>query len=105
MGTGRVFNSAGAKQRDVRMTVPLGRYGTTDDIANTAIFLASPAGSFITGTHIVVDGLQWQAGGVAPLMKAKPFIRNAMKKEREARAKGSGGTHGAGVQTGQKSKL
>merc|ERR1712217_633353 len=26
--TGRVFNSAGAGQRDVRSTVPLGRYGT-----------------------------------------------------------------------------
>merc|ERR1712032_531443 len=98
--SGRVFGSAGSGKRDIRDTVPLGRYGTIDDIANTAIFLASPAGSFITGTHIVVDGLQWQAGGVTPLMKAKPFIRDAMKKQRQGRQKGSGGTHGAGVQTG-----
>eukprot|EP00746_Dinoflagellata_sp_MGD_P008477 gnl/MRDRNA2_/MRDRNA2_116977_c0_seq1.p1 gnl/MRDRNA2_/MRDRNA2_116977_c0~~gnl/MRDRNA2_/MRDRNA2_116977_c0_seq1.p1 ORF type:complete len:324 (-),score=86.90 gnl/MRDRNA2_/MRDRNA2_116977_c0_seq1:24-995(-) len=98
---GRVFGAAGAGKQDVRNTVPLGRFGTVDDIANTAIFLASPAGSFITGTHIIVDGMQWQAVGVSSLLKSKHKIQAAMKKQREGRAKGSGGTHGAGV----KSKL
>merc|ERR1711957_1144389 len=41
--SGRVFGEADSGKRDVRMTVPLGRYGTTDDIANTAIFLSSQA--------------------------------------------------------------
>ncbi len=36
--------------------VPLGRYGTPHDIAAAAIFLASPASSFITGQTLVVDG-------------------------------------------------
>merc|ERR1711862_774 len=55
----------------VRSIVPLGRYGTTDDIANTAIFLASPGGNFITGTNIVVDGLQWQAVGRSDVGKKR----------------------------------
>ncbi|HBT43114.1 MAG TPA: short-chain dehydrogenase [Rhodospirillaceae bacterium] len=39
---------------------PLGRLGEPEDIAGTAILLASDAGSFITGQTFVVDG-----GGVA----------------------------------------
>lgn len=39
---------------------PLGRLGEPEDIAGTAILLASDAGSFITGQTLVVDG-----GGVA----------------------------------------
>jgi len=35
---------------------PLGRLGTAQDIAGAAVLLASPAGSFITGQTIVVDG-------------------------------------------------
>jgi 2-deoxy-D-gluconate 3-dehydrogenase len=36
--------------------VPAGRWGTPDDIAGTAIFLASRASDFVTGTAIPVDG-------------------------------------------------
>ncbi|WWC91640.1 uncharacterized protein L201_006586 [Kwoniella dendrophila CBS 6074] len=36
--------------------VPLGRMGDTGDIANAAVFLFSPAASWITGTVTVVDG-------------------------------------------------
>lgn len=35
---------------------PLGRMGMPKDIAGTAIFLASEAGSFVTGQTIIVDG-------------------------------------------------
>jgi NAD(P)-dependent dehydrogenase (short-subunit alcohol dehydrogenase family) len=35
---------------------PLGRLGLPDDIAGTAVLLASRAGSFITGQTIVIDG-------------------------------------------------
>jgi len=35
---------------------PVRRAGEADDIAQTALFLASPASGFITGTHILVDG-------------------------------------------------
>merc|ERR1711904_31487 len=88
--SGRVFGSAGSGKRDIRMTVPLGRYGTTDDIANTAVFLASPAGSFITGTNVVVDGMQWQATGVSPMLQAKDMIRAAMRQRRETHTRGAG---------------
>jgi NAD(P)-dependent dehydrogenase (short-subunit alcohol dehydrogenase family) len=41
-------------------TRPLGRVGTPDDIAQAALYLASDAASFVTGTVLVVDG-----GGLA----------------------------------------
>lgn len=37
-------------------SIPVGRLGTPDDIANAAVFLACPASSYITGTLTVVDG-------------------------------------------------
>ena len=36
--------------------MPLQRLGEPDDIANAAMFLASDAASWITGTTLVVDG-------------------------------------------------
>ena len=35
---------------------PLGRIGETDEIAGAAVYLASKAGSFMTGQTIVIDG-------------------------------------------------
>lgn len=37
-------------------TTPLRRIGEPDEIAGAAVFLASRAGSFITGQSIVIDG-------------------------------------------------
>ena len=42
--------------------VPLHRMGTTKDIADTTVFLFSPAASYITGTVLVVDGGSWHLG-------------------------------------------
>jgi NAD(P)-dependent dehydrogenase (short-subunit alcohol dehydrogenase family) len=36
--------------------VPLGRLGTTDDIANAILFLASDESAFMTGAELVLDG-------------------------------------------------
>jgi 3-oxoacyl-[acyl-carrier protein] reductase len=36
--------------------IPLGRYGTPEEFARTAAFLASPANSYVTGQAILVDG-------------------------------------------------
>ncbi len=36
--------------------VPLGRIGTTQDIANACLFLLSDKAAFITGTELLVDG-------------------------------------------------
>lgn len=35
---------------------PAGRWGEADECAGAAVFLASPAANFVTGTSIVVDG-------------------------------------------------
>ena len=48
----------------VKRGVPLGRFGTAEDIANMAIFLASPAGDYITGATMVVDGGEWLKKGM-----------------------------------------
>ena len=36
--------------------IPLGRLGQPEDVANAALFLASAAATYITGTGLVVDG-------------------------------------------------
>ncbi len=36
--------------------IPLGRFGTSEEIANTALFLASDDASFVNGIEIEVDG-------------------------------------------------
>ena len=41
--------------------IPLRRPGTPADVGDAALFLASPAASFITGNVIVVDGGSWFA--------------------------------------------
>ncbi len=40
-------------------TIPLGRWGTPEDIGGMVTFLASPAGDWITGAVMVVDGGAW----------------------------------------------
>jgi NAD(P)-dependent dehydrogenase (short-subunit alcohol dehydrogenase family) len=44
------------RRAKVEAETPLRRLGQPEDIAGTALLLASPAGGFITGTTIVVDG-------------------------------------------------
>ena len=84
--TGRVFGS-GAKVPDVRNIVPIGRFGTVDDIANTVLFVASPAGSFINATRIVVDGGHWHESS-AMFLRGREMVK--MKSDKERKAKGSG---------------
>jgi meso-butanediol dehydrogenase/(S,S)-butanediol dehydrogenase/diacetyl reductase len=36
--------------------IPLGRAGTTDDVANLLLFLGSDEASYITGQTINIDG-------------------------------------------------
>ena len=35
---------------------PMGRMGKPEEVADAAVFLASPRASFISGTNLIVDG-------------------------------------------------
>lgn len=50
----RVLNPEG-RQAGVRAT-PLGRMGTSEDIAYAVLYLASDESSFVTGSELVIDG-------------------------------------------------
>jgi NAD(P)-dependent dehydrogenase (short-subunit alcohol dehydrogenase family) len=42
--------------KNISTSVPLGRFGTPDEIAKAVVFLASGDSSYITGTELFVDG-------------------------------------------------
>jgi 2-deoxy-D-gluconate 3-dehydrogenase len=45
-------------ERAILAQVPMGRWGRPEEIANVAVFLASEASSFMTGSVVVADGGQ-----------------------------------------------
>ncbi len=53
--TSRVFSIGPVVQAMVEMT-PLGRMGSSQDIANAALFLCSELGSYVSGQTLCVDG-------------------------------------------------
>jgi peroxisomal 2,4-dienoyl-CoA reductase len=69
-GVKRAFTRPDARDPDgflmdafVQREIPAGRWGTPEDIGHMVTYLASPAGDWITGAILVVDGGQWLAGG------------------------------------------
>lgn len=50
------FFSDPAFHADVLASIPLGRLGSPEEVAVTAVFLASPAAGLITGSSVLLDG-------------------------------------------------
>jgi 3-oxoacyl-[acyl-carrier protein] reductase len=44
------------RRRAIAATIPTGRWGTPEDVANAAVFLASPGSSYLTGQTINIGG-------------------------------------------------
>lgn len=44
------------RNRQILERIPAGRWGDPEDLAGAAVFLASPASDYVTGTVLVVDG-------------------------------------------------
>jgi peroxisomal 2,4-dienoyl-CoA reductase len=71
-GVKKAFTPSGSEAPDLfgmekyaAESIPLGRWGAPEDIGSMVTYLASPAGDWITGAVMVVDGGAWLAGGGA----------------------------------------
>src|SRR5438094_406976 len=61
LGPGWVETAYGSRldpevKRRITETIPLGRWGTPEDVAHAAVYLASDAASYITGQMLMVNG-------------------------------------------------
>jgi 3-oxoacyl-[acyl-carrier protein] reductase len=50
------FEADKATKRNAEKLVPMGRFGTPDEVVGAVLFLASAAASYCTGSDILVDG-------------------------------------------------
>jgi NAD(P)-dependent dehydrogenase (short-subunit alcohol dehydrogenase family) len=71
-GTDRQLWTSESIVASVARGVPLGRFGTPDEIAECVRFLAGPRASYVTGEILVVDGGQWLGSGVMELLDPSP---------------------------------
>ena len=58
----------GKVEATYQSTIPIGRYGTAEEVANTVLFLCSDLAGNITGAHFVVDGGRTSTPGAVTSM-------------------------------------
>ncbi len=56
IGTAMTGAMTETAQNEIKKSIPMGRIGTPDDVANLALFLASGYSDYITGEIIKIDG-------------------------------------------------
>ncbi|MEY4734346.1 MAG: putative 2,4-dienoyl-CoA reductase [Pseudomonadota bacterium] len=72
---------AGPMLREMRNTVPQGRFGTEAETSAAIVFLLSPAASFVSGTVLRVDGARpqmrmgWQQGVAKPDVQERDAVK------------------------------
>jgi len=71
-GTDRQLWASEALVERIRSGVPLGRFGTPEEVADAVRFLAGPHATYITGQVLAVDGGQWLGKGVLDLLEEWP---------------------------------
>jgi meso-butanediol dehydrogenase/(S,S)-butanediol dehydrogenase/diacetyl reductase len=64
----RAFGRLPERAAAARAAIPLGRFGTADEVAAAIVFLAAPEAAYITGTTLVVDGGLTAATGIPTLV-------------------------------------
>ena len=68
----RAFAREPAGAVRARAAVPLGRFGSADEVARAILFLASADASYVTGTTLVVDGGLTAGTGIPDLAPGGP---------------------------------
>ncbi|XP_020898906.1 peroxisomal 2,4-dienoyl-CoA reductase [Exaiptasia diaphana] len=63
------YAKLGGKHVDLSQSIPLQRIGTRRDVADTVVYLASDASSYVTGVSLIVDG--------GAILSNGPFLEKA----------------------------
>ena len=56
IATGMVGDLSQEQQNQILERIPMGRFGTSEDVAETILFLSSKAAGYLTGQVLTVDG-------------------------------------------------